>query len=51
MPDVMGTEASPRNIQSNGNPNPLWFRDAIIYQLHIKAFCDANGDGGDRGRQ
>src|SRR4051794_36666994 len=22
-----------------------WFRDAIIYELHIRAFCDANGDG------
>ena len=22
-----------------------WYKDAIIYQLHIKAFQDANGDG------
>ncbi len=22
-----------------------WYRDAIIYQLHIKAFADSNGDG------
>ena len=22
-----------------------WYRDAIIYQLHIKAFFDANNDG------
>jgi maltose alpha-D-glucosyltransferase / alpha-amylase len=25
--------------------NPLWYKDAIIYQLHIRAFCDANEDG------
>ncbi len=25
--------------------NPLWYRDAIIYQLHIKAFADSNADG------
>jgi maltose alpha-D-glucosyltransferase/alpha-amylase len=25
--------------------DPEWYRDAIIYQLHIKAFCDSNGDG------
>ncbi len=25
--------------------DPLWYKDAIIYQLHVKAFCDANGDG------
>jgi maltose alpha-D-glucosyltransferase/alpha-amylase len=23
----------------------LWYKDAIIYQLHIKSFCDSNGDG------
>ena len=22
-----------------------WHHDAIIYQLHVKAFCDSNGDG------
>jgi len=26
-------------------PVPLWFKEAIIYQLHIKTFCDANHDG------
>jgi maltose alpha-D-glucosyltransferase / alpha-amylase len=25
--------------------NFLWFKDAIIYELHIKAFRDSNGDG------
>jgi len=23
----------------------LWYKDAIIYQLHVRTFCDANGDG------
>lgn len=22
-----------------------WYRDAILYQLHVKTFCDGNGDG------
>ena len=22
-----------------------WYKDAIIYELHIKAFFDSNGDG------
>ena len=26
-------------------PAPLWFKEAIIYQLHIKTFSDANSDG------
>ena len=25
--------------------NLLWYKDAIIYELHIKAFKDSNGDG------
>ncbi len=25
--------------------DPLWYRDAVIYQLHVKAFFDANDDG------
>jgi len=25
--------------------DPYWYRDAIIYQLHIKSFFDANNDG------
>ena len=22
-----------------------WYRDAVIYQTHVRAFFDANGDG------
>jgi maltose alpha-D-glucosyltransferase/alpha-amylase len=25
--------------------DPLWYKDAIIYELHVKAFSDGNGDG------
>ena len=25
--------------------DPLWYKDAIIYQLHVKAFMDSDGDG------
>ncbi|MDO8730445.1 MAG: maltose alpha-D-glucosyltransferase [Candidatus Omnitrophota bacterium] len=25
--------------------DPLWYKNAIIYQLHVRTFCDANGDG------
>ena len=25
--------------------NPLWYKDAIIYELHVKAFSDSTGDG------
>jgi maltose alpha-D-glucosyltransferase / alpha-amylase len=25
--------------------DPLWYKDAIIYELHVKAFYDSSGDG------
>ena len=25
--------------------DPLWFKDAIIYELHVRAFFDSNNDG------
>jgi len=25
--------------------DPLWYKDAVIYQAHVKAFFDSNGDG------
>jgi maltose alpha-D-glucosyltransferase/alpha-amylase len=24
---------------------PLWYKDAVIYELHVKSFSDSNGDG------
>jgi maltose alpha-D-glucosyltransferase/alpha-amylase len=26
-------------------PEPLWYKDAIIYELHVKTFNDSNNDG------
>jgi maltose alpha-D-glucosyltransferase/alpha-amylase len=23
----------------------LWYKDAVIYQVHVRTFCDSNGDG------
>lgn len=25
--------------------NPLWYKDAIVYEVHIRSFYDSNGDG------
>jgi maltose alpha-D-glucosyltransferase / alpha-amylase len=27
------------------SPDPLWYKDAVFYQLHVKSFADSNGDG------
>ncbi|UFN47284.1 maltose alpha-D-glucosyltransferase [Roseomonas sp. OT10] len=28
-----------------GEQDPHWYRDAVIYQLHVKSFFDSNNDG------
>ncbi|MBC7962941.1 MAG: maltose alpha-D-glucosyltransferase [Steroidobacteraceae bacterium] len=33
------------NYESVLEDNPAWYRDAIIYQVHIKAFADSDADG------
>ncbi len=36
------------NNSANGiawQEDPLWYKDAVIYQLHVKAFFDSNNDG------
>jgi len=45
-----------KTIQSNGSPakasyDPLWYKKAVIYQAHVRSFCDsdANGIGDFRG--
>jgi maltose alpha-D-glucosyltransferase/alpha-amylase len=42
-PGADGQPAEPRAPERV--EDPLWYKDAVIYQLHVKAFCDANGDG------
>jgi maltose alpha-D-glucosyltransferase/alpha-amylase len=42
--------AEPRPVPPEGTglqlaDDPLWYKDAVIYQLHVKAFTDASGDG------
>jgi maltose alpha-D-glucosyltransferase/alpha-amylase len=32
-----------RSVAAGGDS--LWYKDAIIYQLHVRAFCDSNNDG------
>ena len=32
------------HVTSNA-AEPLWYKDAVIYELHIKAYADGNGDG------
>jgi maltose alpha-D-glucosyltransferase/alpha-amylase len=33
------------DVETRTAGDGLWFKDAVIYQLHVKAFRDSNGDG------
>jgi len=35
----------PRGAQSRAAEDASWYRDAIIYQTHVRAFFDSDGDG------
>ena len=39
------TEATEATEALPWEDDPLWYKDAIIYQLHVKAYFDANNDG------
>ena len=34
-----------RHARVNTNDPALWYKDAIVYQLHVKSFRDSNADG------
>ena len=36
---------TPQDQQLSWENDSLWYKDAIIYQLHVKAFGDSNNDG------
>src|SRR5581483_9350673 len=37
--------ASERRSRFHESLDPLWYKDAIIYELHVRAFKDSSGDG------
>src|SRR5246127_2047557 len=43
--DQLATALTQPTTEGQWWNDPLWYKDAIIYQLHIKAFFDSNDDG------
>ncbi len=41
----LDTAAAAQAAPAASAEDPLWFKDAVIYELHIKAYADGNGDG------
>src|SRR5438477_7838667 len=43
---MVQSAAVPRTCSGIPGPDdPLWYKDAILYELHVKAFFDSNDDG------
>jgi maltose alpha-D-glucosyltransferase/alpha-amylase len=42
-PPVAPIPATP--FTGPGADDPLWYKDAVIYEVHVRAFTDSNGDG------
>jgi maltose alpha-D-glucosyltransferase/alpha-amylase len=42
---LSATIARPKRKKPGSANDPLWFKDAVIYELHVKAFADGNNDG------
>jgi len=45
MNDSVSLGTSSEQNAPNWANDPLWYKDAIIYELHVKAFFDSDGDG------
>jgi len=40
-----GTRPGSTRTRSRSTSDPLWYKDAIIYELHVRAFFDSEEDG------
>jgi len=36
---------APSPLEPRTGKNPLWFKDAVIYEVRVRSFYDSNGDG------
>src|SRR5262245_54008772 len=45
MTSLRRSEARQAETRPMFPPDPYWYKDAIFYELHVKAFFDSNEDG------
>jgi maltose alpha-D-glucosyltransferase/alpha-amylase len=41
----MSRDDETRRPGAGGGGDPLWYKDAVFYEVHVRAFADADGDG------
>jgi 1,4-alpha-glucan branching enzyme len=44
-PGSTGTTSGGKPATSALGSDPLWYKDAVIYEVHVRSFADSNGDG------
>ena len=37
--------SKPKSSRAGLRPEPCWYKSGVIYEVHVRAFYDANGDG------
>ena len=45
MNAVREIDATPAGAAVAAAGDPLWYKDAVIYQAHVRSFFDSTGDG------
>jgi maltose alpha-D-glucosyltransferase/alpha-amylase len=45
LPGTLAEQQARHDAEAPPTEDALWYKDAVIYQLHVKAFFDANDDG------
>ena len=45
MNDVQAPTLDTAALSGLDADDPLWYKDAVIYQLNVKSFFDSNDDG------
>ena len=43
--DALAGSRKPNPVLPIHADDPQWYKDAILYELHVRAFADSNGDG------
>ena len=45
MDAILSQTKTPPKIKTGMPVDPEWYRNAVIYQMHVRSFNDSNGDG------
>ena len=43
--DQLLDSVQPQTADQKSHTDPLWYKDALIYEVHVRAFYDSNNDG------